>query len=74
MAKKTPDFETALTELEKIVADLEKGDLNLDKSLDAYKWGVELAKLCNSKLQTAQEAVQQIIDEEGTLAVFSEEE
>lgn len=74
MAKKTPDFETALTELEKIVADLEKGDLNLDKSLDAYKRGVELAKLCNSKLQTAQEAVQQIIDEEGTLAVFSEEE
>ena len=74
MTKKAPDFETALTELEKIVADLEKGDLNLDKSLAAYKKGVELARFCNSKLQTAQVAVQQITDEQGTLTVFGEED
>ncbi len=47
-------FEDAIKELEKIVQDLEKGDVSLEKSLDLYKRGVELTNLCNHKLTEAQ--------------------
>ncbi|NLC43239.1 MAG: exodeoxyribonuclease VII small subunit [Clostridiales bacterium] len=50
-------FEDAIKELEKIVEELEKGDVSLEKSLDLYKRGVELTNLCNHKLTEAQGVV-----------------
>ena len=51
-------FETALAELEKLVAGMESGQLSLEQSLAAHKRGLELAQYCQSKLIAAQQQVQ----------------
>ena len=50
-------FEEAMERLEKIVADLEKGDAPLDSSLALFEEGVALTKLCSEKLDTATQKV-----------------
>ena len=65
MSKKTkaePDFEKTLAELEKLVTNLEKGDLSLDESLSGFKQGIELTRQCQSVLDNAQQTVEQLID------------
>ena len=47
------DFETALSELEDLVATLESGSLALEQSLLAYARGVALTRLCQQKLAQA---------------------
>ncbi|MAK56786.1 MAG: exodeoxyribonuclease VII small subunit [Pusillimonas sp.] len=51
------DFETALTQLETLVAQMEDGDLPLEQSLAAYERGVALAKRCQSLLDDAEQQV-----------------
>jgi exodeoxyribonuclease VII small subunit len=63
-----PSFESALTELEKIVAGMEAGQLPLEQSLAAYKRGAELLKYCQAALQDAQREVR--ILEENVLKNF----
>ena len=53
----TPTFESALGELESIVARMEDGQLSLEQSLTAYKRGAELLKLCQAQLADAQQQV-----------------
>ncbi|MCA9957290.1 MAG: exodeoxyribonuclease VII small subunit [Anaerolineales bacterium] len=53
-------FEDALAELEKIVAQLETGDLNLEASLDLFEKGQKLAQQCNVQLETAALRVEQL--------------
>lgn len=50
-------FEEALTALDDIVKKLESGNLALDDSLDAFEEAVELVKLCNNKLEAAEQKV-----------------
>ena len=50
-------FETALAELEKLVAQMEGGDLTLEQSLEAHKRGLELARFCQERLESAQQQV-----------------
>lgn len=57
---KTPtpkDFESALTELEGLVARMESGQLPLEESLAAYKRGVALTAFCQEKLSAAEQQV-----------------
>jgi len=56
-AEQPLDFEAALAELETLVAKMEDGDLALDDSLRAYERGVELARICQQKLDVAEEQV-----------------
>lgn len=51
-------FEEALKKLEKIVEELEDGDLGLDESLKKYEEGVQLSQFCAKKLNEAQKKVQ----------------
>ena len=65
MSKKTeagPDFENTLAELEKLVLNLEEGDLSLDESLSGFKHGIELTRQCQSVLDSAQQTVEQLTD------------
>lgn len=67
MSKKTeptPAFEATLTELEKLVGDLEKGEQSLDESLTGFKRGIELTRQCQSMLDNAQQTVDQLMDPE----------
>jgi exodeoxyribonuclease VII small subunit len=57
------NFETALAELEKIVASMEAGQMPLEQSLAAYKRGAELLKFCQSALQDAQQQVKILEDD-----------
>lgn len=50
-------FESALTELEGIVATMEAGQLPLEQSLTSYKRGTELLQFCQQALQDAQQQV-----------------
>ena len=55
--KENIKFEEAMTELEGIVRKLEAGSLSLDESLAAFEKAVHLVKLCNSKLEAAEQKV-----------------
>jgi exodeoxyribonuclease VII small subunit len=74
-AKKEITFEQALERLENIVASLENGDAPLDESLTLLEEGVKLVKLCNNKLENAEEAVKQLVNVDGEFVEknFSEE-
>ena len=50
-------FEQALAELEKIVARMEQGQLSLEQALASHKRGLELAKMCQRRLEVAQQQV-----------------
>lgn len=50
-------FEEALKKLEKIVEDLEKGDLSLDEALKKYQEGIELSRLCSQRLENAKKKI-----------------
>jgi len=60
MALKKPEnmqYEEAITELEKIVQDLEVGDLPLEDALKQFERGISLARSNTQKLQNAQQQV-----------------
>ena len=71
MSEHTPpkDFETALAELERIVAAMEGQQLPLADSLAAYKRGAELVAFCQSALKDAQQQIE--ILERGVRKAFS---
>lgn len=56
-------FETALQKLERIVDDLEKGELSLEDSLAQFAEGVTLSQLCLEKLSVAEAQIDLILEE-----------
>lgn len=54
-------FEDALNELEEQVKLLESGELSLEESLDVFKHGIELSKICMGKLDTVKQEVEKIV-------------
>ena len=61
MNKKTepdPNFEETLAKLEKLIANLEAGDLSLEESLSGFKHGIELTRQCQAALDNAQQTVE----------------
>lgn len=58
-------FEEALTELEKIVRQLEGGASDLKTSIDSYERGIALKKYCESRLKEAQGRIEKITVSEG---------
>ncbi|PUU94138.1 exodeoxyribonuclease VII small subunit [Halanaerobium sp.] len=64
------DFESALERLQKIVEDLEKGGLSLDKTLAEFSQGMKLLKFCHQKLDKAEKKIELMLKEDEE---FSEE-
>lgn len=54
-------FEAAIARLEEIVKSLETGNAPLDTSLSLFEEGVSLVKLCNSKLDTAEQRIKILV-------------
>lgn len=50
-------FEDALKKLEKIVEDLESGELSLDEALKKYQEGIELSRQCSQRLENAKKKI-----------------
>ena len=57
---KAMSFETALAELEKIVGNLERGDVDLEQSIRIYERGEALKKHCGDLLKAAEDKVEKI--------------
>jgi exodeoxyribonuclease VII small subunit len=55
MPKKT--FEDAMAQLERIVQELESGDLPLEKALKKFEEGVRLSKFCFDKLEETEKKI-----------------
>lgn len=64
-----PRFETAMAELENIVAAMEAGKLSLEESLENYRRGAELLTWCQGQLQAVQDQVRVL--EDGLLKDFT---
>ena len=56
------DFETSLKKLEKIVSDLENGDLPLEESIKTFEEGVKLTKHCQNLLSKAEIKIQKLVE------------
>ncbi|HQJ16120.1 MAG TPA: exodeoxyribonuclease VII small subunit [Candidatus Omnitrophota bacterium] len=70
-------FEEALKRLEKIVEELEQGDLSLDEALKKYQDGIELSRLCTARLENAKKKIDVLSKNkkgEFELKPFSEDE
>ncbi|HJP39243.1 MAG: exodeoxyribonuclease VII small subunit [Gammaproteobacteria bacterium] len=62
--KKSVDLEKSMQDLEKVVEQLESGDLSLDKSLQQFEKGVKLSRDCQAALTDAEQKVQVLLDSE----------
>jgi exodeoxyribonuclease VII small subunit len=60
-------FETCLDELEKVVKELEAGDLPLERSLELFERGMGLSEACRKQLEAAETRVEMLIRKEGKL-------
>ena len=66
--KKTAvNFEKAIKDLEKIVEDLESGELSLEQSLKTFEKGIKLARQCQGELEKAELKVKKLVEENGEL-------
>jgi exodeoxyribonuclease VII small subunit len=54
-------FEEAMKRIEKIVADLEKGELPLEESLERFEEAVKLARSCQAKLEKAEARISKLV-------------
>ncbi len=69
---KEETFESALEKLEKIIIELESGEVNLDESINKYKEAMDLVKFCNEKLENATKTINEVMDENGEVKEFSD--
>lgn len=76
MAKEEKEltFEESLERLENIVKKLESGEVPLDDAIKEFNEAMNLAKKCDEKLKTAEEAITKIVKEDGSLEDFKVEE
>ena len=63
----SPNFEAGLEELERIVKDLEKGDLPLERSLELFESGMRLSSLCERQLEEAESRVEILLKRGGEM-------
>ena len=59
------NFESSLAALEKIVRELERGELPLEKSLELFERGVRLARECQERLQQAERRIEVLLQRDG---------
>ena len=58
-------FEASLEALERIVQELEQGDLPLEKSLELFEQGIGLSRQCQDRLNQAERRIEVLLRETG---------
>ena len=67
---KPKNFESSLEELERIVRELEQGELTLEKSLELFEHGVKLSRECQERLSQAERRIEILMrDNQGRATV-----
>ncbi len=64
-AKPLATFEAALAELEKVVKELEAGDLPLERALELFERGIALSQTCRKQLEAAETRVEILLKKNG---------
>ena len=59
------NFEKSMENLENIVTELEKGELNLDESVKKFEEGMKIAKQCNNFLDNAEKKITILLEKNG---------
>jgi len=60
-------FEENIEDLEKIVSELENGDLNLDDSVSKFEEGIKISKECNKMLEDAEKKITILLNKDGEI-------
>lgn len=58
-------FESQIENLEKIVEELENGELSLDESVSKFEEGIKISKECNKTLEEAEKKITILINNDG---------
>lgn len=74
MEKKEKNFEEKLEELEGLVKQLENGDVPLDEAIDSFTKATKLAGDLDNQLKKAEESLSKIVNDDGSLSDFKEQE
>lgn len=61
------NFEDNMEKLEKIVTELEKGELNLDDSISKFEEGIKISKECNKILEEAEKKITILLEKDGNI-------
>ena len=72
--KKEQTFEDAVKSLEKIVGELESGELDLDKSIIKYTEAMKLIEYCEKKLNSATKTINKLVEQNDKVVDFTVEE
>ncbi|MDD3026621.1 MAG: exodeoxyribonuclease VII small subunit [Erysipelotrichaceae bacterium] len=65
MENKNISFEQAMSRLNEIITQLESEQTSLEKSVELFQEGIELSKICNSKLSNIEDRVAKIMTANG---------
>lgn len=72
--KKEMKFEDQVRALEKIVSELESGELGLDDAIVKYTEAMKLIDFCEKKLNRATETINKLVEENGKITDFKIDE
>ena len=72
--EKELSFEESLENLESIVKKLETGEVPLDDAIEEFNKAMKLAKTCDDKLKSAEEAITKLVKENGDIVDFQVDE
>lgn len=72
--KKEMKFEDQVRALEKIVSELESGELGLDDAIVKYTEAMKLIDFCKKKLNSATETINKLVEENGKITDFKIDE
>ena len=61
------NFENNMENLEKIVSELENGELNLDESISKFEEGIKISKECNKILEEAEKKITILLEKDGKI-------
>lgn len=68
--EKELNFEENLEKLEELVKDLENGNVPLDDAINKYQEAMKIAKVCDEKLKSAEEAITKIVKDDNSVEDF----
>src|SRR5215218_1151376 len=66
-----PNFEAQLASLERIVRELERGDLPLERSLELFEQGVKLSRECQERLNEAERRIEVLLRDQSGRPVIA---
>ena len=67
MEKEKLSFEESMQKLEDITKELEKGELDLNSSMEKFEEGIKLSKECNKILENAEKKITILLQKDGEI-------